>query len=176
MSRDFAIAPPRKAAFVTLVALTLLPLPIIAALAAISGADALRPAWVHAALGAGVIAFVGLLVLGLRRMRVRLDGAQLTVRASGYRRRVALADLDLDTARILALDRSSPWWPRLRMNGIGLPGATIGHFRGSPWRRKLFCALTDRDRVLVLPERGSDRAMLLSVENPQALLELLRRG
>ena len=62
------------------------------------------------------------------------------------------------------------------MNGIGLPGAAIGHFRGSPWRRKLFCALTDRDRVLVLPERGNDRAMLLSVENPQALLERLRRG
>lgn len=176
MIRDFAIVPPRKSAFVTLAALALLPLPVFAAIAAVQGVGALQPAWIFVVISAGLVAFVAVMSWSLRRMRVRLADGRITVRASGYRRRLALSALDLDAARILALDPSSEWWPRLRMNGIGLPGAAVGHFRASRWHRKLFCALTDRSRVLVLPERGADRALLFSVEKPQALLEALRRG
>lgn len=176
MSRTYAIAPPRKAATVTLAALVFLPVPILGAVVLAKGAAALQPPWLHAALIAGLAIFLGLVLWGLRRMQVQLQDGVLTVRACLYRKRIALDQLDLDAARIIDLDRTSPWWPAFRSNGIGLPGLWVGHHRGSPWRRRIFCAVTAPKRTLLLPLRGKDEAVLLSLDAPQALLDQLRRG
>ena len=39
----------------------------------------------------------------------------------------------------------------------------------------MFALLTDRDRVLALPERDG-RLLLLSLDNPQSLLDALQRA
>ncbi len=97
------------------------------------------------------------------------------VRAALYTRRVPLADLNASAARIVDLAQLPEWRPAIRVNGIGLSGANIGYFRGKPLRRKLFCLITDRQRVLVLPERGGgEQFLLLSLEKPQALLDVLK--
>jgi len=179
VKRDFAIAPPGKSARVSLVALiAVLPALTIVLVLAL-GTSGRMPAaglWITTAAGAGMILLAGLLWFGLHRMQVRLEDGVLRVRASGYRRRVALSDLDLAAARVLALDASSEFAPRIKLNGIGLPGVAVGHFRGRPLKRRLFCALTERRRVLVLPERGCERALVLSVEKPQELLDALGRS
>jgi len=176
VNRIYAIAPPRKAATLTLAALVLLPVPILGAVVLAEGAAVLQPPWLHAALIAGLAIFLGLVLWGLRRMQVQLQDGVLTVRACLYRKCIALDQLDLDAARIIDLDRSSPWWPVWRTNGIGLPGLWVGHHRGRPWRRRIFCAVTTPGRTLLLPLRGQDEALLLSMDAPQALLDQLRRG
>lgn len=176
MNREFAVVPPGKSARVSLVALiAVLPALTIVLVLAL-GAFERMPAvglWLTTAAGGGMILLAGLLWFGLHRMQVWVENGELRVRASGYGRRVALSDLDLAAARVLALDASSEFAPRIKLNGIGLPGVAVGHFRGRPLKRRLFCALTDRSRVLILPERGGERAFVLSVEKPQALLDAL---
>ncbi|NLB13052.1 MAG: hypothetical protein GX826_03410 [Gammaproteobacteria bacterium] len=57
---------------------------------------------------------------------------------------------------------------------MSLPGLDAGHYRGREWKQKLFCALTSRRNVLLLPQR-SDRVLLLSPEKPQSLLQALQQ-
>ncbi|MCX7556656.1 hypothetical protein OS187_07445 [Xanthomonadaceae bacterium JHOS43] len=128
--------------------------------------------------GYGGVAAISVLVasglfLSLRRLSISIDGDSLVVRAALFTRRVRIAELDLAAARVADLDNDREWRPVLRTNGIGLPGACMGHHRGKPWERRIFCALTSHERVLVLPERNGVRCLLLSAEKPKALLGAL---
>lgn len=177
MTREFAVVPPGKAAWSTILVLALLvPLAVLGGVLVASPAPSLAAIAPGFALMVGIcIAVALLLIFSLHRLRVSIEDDQLVVRAALYTRRVRLADLDADAARIVDLDRSLEWRPAVRTNGVGLPSANIGHFRGKPWSRKMFCAVTSRQRVLLLPERGGDeRFLLLSLEKPQALLEALK--
>ena len=178
MSRRFAVIAPGKAAWVTLLLLGgVLPLVVLGVVLASSvGTAARASSWLPALPGALVVGLVlAIVVLALRRLSVVIEGDTLVLRAAFSTQRVPLAELDLDNARIGPLDRGSDDWPRFRSNGYGLPGAAIGHFRGRPLRHKLFCILTDRNRVLRLPQRDGARTLVLSLEHPQRLLDALKR-
>ena len=176
MRREFPLTPMGKMTWVTAVTLALV-VPLLIIVAVVLNA----PASVQAGVIPMRVAMLGIcvamgcaLLVTLRRLRVSIEGDRLVVRAAFYTRRVRLAELDTNAARIVDLDHAPEWKPRLRMNGISLPGARIGHFRGLPWHRKMFCALTSHQRVLVLPERSDERFLLLSLERPQALQEALK--
>jgi hypothetical protein len=111
----------------------------------------------------------------LARSGVTFDGGQLDIRAGWYRLKVSPRELDLDKARIVDLAEHVEYRPSLKTNAIALPGFSAGHFRLRDWRRKAFCLLTARQRVLVLPER-SGRTILLSLREPRSLLDALRAG
>jgi hypothetical protein len=111
----------------------------------------------------------------LARSGVTFDGGQLDIRAGWYRLTLSPRELDLDKARIVDLDEHVEYRPSLKTNAIALPGFRAGHFRLRDWRRKAFCLLTARQRVLVLPER-SGRTLLLSLREPRSLLDALRAG
>jgi hypothetical protein len=109
----------------------------------------------------------------IKRQEVTLDGETLQVQAGMSRRSIAAAEMDLVHARVLRLDEHPEWKPFLRTNGVGLPGLSLGWFRSRQLVR-LFCLLTDRERVLVLPLRGKKEAVLLSLKRPDELLSALR--
>jgi hypothetical protein len=169
-TRCFAVPAAGKAAIVVLLAVSLLPALAIALHAALERPADSEVQYLVALLAAlpGV-----LLPLAMRRRSVLIDGQQLVVRAAFYTRRLPLADLDLDAARVVDLDEHPDLRPTLRTNGFSLPGYHAGHYRIGLSQRA-FCLLTDRRRVLRLPERDG-RLLLLSLERPQALLEALRR-
>jgi hypothetical protein len=110
---------------------------------------------------------------GLRRLDVGCDDAMLDLRAGWYHQQIARSDLDADKARIVDLAEHLEYRPALKTNAIALPGYRVGHFRLRDWRRKAFCILTRRERVLMLPQH-SGRVLLLSLQRPQALLDMLR--
>lgn len=116
---------------------------------------------------------VGIPLLALRRRRIRVDGRELCVAATFYTRRTPIDALDLDHARVVDLAERTELKPALKTNGFNLPFFQAGHYRLRN-RAKAFCLLTDRERVLVLPQRDG-RFILLSPEKPQALLDALRR-
>ena len=120
-----------------------------------------------------------LLVLGAAltwlygRRHIALQGRELQVTATLYRKRVPVDALDLANARIVDLAEHTDLRPLLKTSGFSMPGFAAGHFRLRDLR-KTFCLLTDRSRVLVLPLRDGT-LLLLSPEKPQDLLQQLQK-
>jgi Bacterial PH domain len=166
MSREFAVSPIRPRVFL---------LPGIALAAALT---AMCVVMVHgdfevAAMFPVLLLAAGLIAFTLRRRRVGLENGVLTVAAGFNSRRIAIGDIDLDAARIVDLREHTGLKPMLRVMGTSLPGYHAGHFRLRD-RSKAFALLSDPSYVLVLPET-SGRKLLLSLVQPQALLDELRR-
>ncbi len=109
-----------------------------------------------------------------QRRTIALGDGVLEVLATFYRRRVPVQDIDLAKARVLNLRERSEWRPWLRTNGFGLPYLRAGWFRSRNWT-SLFCLITDRQRVVLLPLHAGG-ALLLSAERPTELLDALRGG
>ena len=138
----------------------------------------LSPPWFRmggsAAWSLVVIAALGIgLGLAFFRRRVEFDGTVLDVRSTMYRRRVPVAQLQLDRAEVVDLGRDRRYAIRFKTNGYSMPGFHSGHFR-LQGGGKGFALVTDRARTLVIPVRGGS-TLLLSLERPQALMEALRK-
>jgi hypothetical protein len=109
----------------------------------------------------------------IERRQVTLEGAVLEVQAGIGKQRVAVAEIDLEHARVLGLDEHPEWRPFVKTGGFGMPGISLGGFRTRNLTR-IYCVLTDRQRVLLLPLRGKKEALLLSLRRPDELLSALR--
>ncbi len=169
-SQSFAVSPPSTLAWLMLVLLGgALPLGILCALW-------LTHQSTHGALPMFVIIplVLAFLLLAVRRRSVALQDGILDARAAMYRKRVAVAELDLGRARIVNLAERTELRPWLKSNGMSMPGFHAGHFRLRGDFGKAFCLLTQRERVLWLPLRDGKQQLLLSLERPQALLDALR--
>jgi len=123
-----------------------------------------------------VIALLGIgLGKAFYRRRVELAGDVVDVRSTMSRRqvRVPVAQLRLDQAEVVALQRDRRYGIRVKTNGYSMPGFYSGHFR-LQGGGKGFALVTDRARVLALPVSDGS-TLLLSVDRPQALLDALRK-
>lgn len=165
MRREFTIVPPDLRLIVLLPAISLL-----AALIGLGFAAREKPqVWLFAI---PIALAVVLIAWSVQRRRVALDGDLLAIAAGFNSARVRVADLDLAAARIADLADAPTLRPLLKTFGTAMPGYSAGHFRLRD-RSRGFLLLTDRRKVLVLPERGG-RTLLLSMERPQALLDALK--
>lgn len=165
MRREFAVTPPDLRLVLLLPAIILL-----VGLVGIGFAAREAPqVWSAAAV---FVLIIGLLVGSIQWRHVVLEEDRLTIRAGMNRARVRLVDLDLAAARIVDLSKEPTLRPLLKTFGASMPGYHTGHFRLRD-RSRGFLLLTDRSKVLALPER-SGRTLLLSLERPQALLDALK--
>ncbi|RPE77114.1 hypothetical protein [Vulcaniibacterium tengchongense] len=171
MEREFPVFPPPPRSWWTLAVLLGLPIAMVAWQIATdppaNGAD--RTAQAVAALA--VSAAIGLCVSGLRRRRVVLRDGVLVVAAAMFTRRVPVADLELERARVVDLEERTELRPSLKSFGMALPGFQAGGFLLRN-RRRGFCLLTGGRRALWLPAARQD--LLLSLQRPQELLDALR--
>jgi hypothetical protein len=120
--------------------------------------------------GCTALGFVGLCTLYCRRS-VALEAGTLVIRAGLNTRRVPAMAIELERARIVDLEAVSELQPSRMTLGTSLPGYRAGWFRSRQWG-KGFYLLTERRRVLWLPERDGTH-LLLSLQQPQALLAAL---
>ena len=177
MTRPFAVVPPGKAAWVSILLLGAV-VPLISLGLVLALSDEVQPAQTilpHVITGIVILSVMVLLFITLRRMRVTIEDGVLIVRAAFYTRKFPLDQLDIERAEIFDLDRRSEYAPKIRLNSIALPGLQIGYYRGTPVKRKLFCLITTPRRVLLLPERVPEHYLLLSLERPQALIDALKQ-
>ena len=165
MHREFAIVPP------DLRWLILLPtLGLLVGVVGIAFASREEPRlWL---LTIPMLLGVLLMSLMVRRRRVTLEDDHLHIVGSMHTTRVRVAELDLAAARIVDLAEATVLRPMFKTFGTSMPGFHAGHFRLRD-RSRAFVLITDRSRVLMLPER-SGRRLLLSLEKPQALLDALQ--
>lgn len=173
MRKNFAVTAPSRDPRWLLGLMMGLPM-LVAVLGIGLSHNAQRPATLLVGALVGMVFLVTFLVLGwaTKRRAIAIDDGALDVLATFYRRRVPVQDIDLDKARIIDLREHAEWRPRLKTNGYALPGLSAGWFRTRDLT-SLFCMVTDRQRVLVLPLRAGG-AMLLSAERPTELLNALR--
>lgn len=174
MDRRLALTPIGKAPVVfALVVGAALPVAIaVFAMLQVRGED-MSPAvmlLVQAVVALSVLA----VVLPMWRREAAFDGSRLRVKATYYTREAPLSEFDLAAARVVDLREHVEFKPVLKTNGFALPGFQAGHFRLRD-RRKAFCLVTDPSKVLALPH-ADGRVWLLSLEHPQAVLDILRRA
>ena len=172
--REFAVVPPPAHAGLLLAAL--LAVAAVALLVAFLKESASGQSQAWSIVGSlAILAAVSLLAfVSLLRRRVSLEEGRLRVQAGIFAQTVAAADLDLVRARVLDLAERTELRPAIRTWGMSMPGYHAGHFRLRRSLGKAFCLVTDRQRVLWLPRRQGNAQLLLSVEQPQLLLDALR--
>ena len=171
-ARTFAVTPPPAYAWLWLAGMgALLPLGIIAGL--LFSGKPLHMSGIVPALVIVPLVFAVLLV-AMKRRSVELRDGVLDARVALFRQRVAAAQLDLDRARIVDLAERTELRPVVKTGGMSVPGFHAGRFRLREKFGKAFCLLTDRHRVLWLPLRDGKDQLLLSLEQPQALLDALK--
>ncbi|PKL94659.1 MAG: hypothetical protein CVV18_08255, partial [Gammaproteobacteria bacterium HGW-Gammaproteobacteria-8] len=91
---------------------------------------------------AGLTAMFGvvLLLVAMRRS-VQLENAVLDIRATLYRRRIGLREIELEQARVIDLREHPEYRPWLKTNGFAVPGLAAGHFRDRR-KNRVFCLVT----------------------------------
>jgi hypothetical protein len=170
--RQFQVTPLRGHARLFAIAIAALPLILIVGLLpALPAAERRELVELWPVLAIALL-LAPLLMLAMFRRAVLLEDGMLVVKAALHTRRVPLAALAPERARIVDLDERTGLRPLLKTWGMALPGFHAGWFRQREGLRKVFCLLTDRRRVLWLPVSGGPDLML-SLERPQALLDAI---
>lgn len=168
--RGFAVTPPDMrvpgllCAFVLLTCLAAL----ILSWHELQGSPAL---WLVIALTLGTPA---LIVVALFRRKVVLNDGVLRIVAGLNQARMPVSSLLPAQARIVDLATSKEDRLGIKSFGTSMPGYHAGHFK-QIGGRSVFALVTDKHRVLVLPEQ-SGRLLMLSLEKPQALLDAVQRS
>lgn len=104
-----------------------------------------------------------------------LDGKNISIRAAYfYKNTRSLSEFDLNSAQHGLYHEIPAAKLKWRQSGIGLPGVNMGYF-STDESLSIFAILTDRSQVLFLPAK-SGTSLLVSVTNPIAVLEALKRA
>ena len=169
--KHFAIVPPGK---------SVLLVPVLAATAAMVAvgisltAQANTPLpWPAYLAFAAVPLLATLLAVDMFRREVRVTDKGLRLRALPWPTTVPFAELELERAELVDLTARTELMPRIKIAGARLPGYRAGVFRLRD-KRRASVLLTDLRRVVLLPRRDGS-LLLLSVEQPEAFLQALRR-
>ena len=132
--------------------------------------------WFVGGLALLLAGFLGMLVytgLSSRWVHFNVSSGGLEIVGDFWGRSVPAANLDLDAARAIDLDREPDLRPRRRTWGTGLPGYASGWFTLCNGQKALVY-LTDPRQVVYVPTREG-YSLLLSVNDPSRFLDSLRR-
>ena len=122
-----------------------------------------------------------LLILGLftfigyssRNVKFEVSDQGLRIRGAIYGRFIPKEDIAEENAEIINLDASPEYKPRIRTNGVGLPGYSEGWFKLNN-NEKALLFVTDRSNVVYIPTR-QDYSVLLSVSNSEEFYESIKQ-
>jgi hypothetical protein len=108
----------------------------------------------------------------LRRQSLHVDTQGIAVQSTFFSTQVAIAQLQLEQARVVDLEEHTALRPTLKTRGYSLPGFRSGWYRLRD-KRKAFVATADSRLVLWLPS-SAGHGLLLDVRDPGGLLRQLR--
>jgi hypothetical protein len=114
---------------------------------------------------------IGWITVSLSSPSVTLSEDNLGVRLPMYGREISLSKLKVDEARVVDLRTEEDLKPRIRTNGIGLPGYQVGWFRLVNGEKALI-GVTARDRVLYVPTTEG-YSLMFSLAQAEELIEKL---
>lgn len=127
-------------------------------------------ALILAALPVIIVVFVVAMIFSAWKYTLEIKDGQLTIKSFFYNTCLDIADIDTANARVVSLKRDGikiKW----RTNGIGLPGLSIGWFRGEG-NRKYKMYVTLQDQVLLLPTHKGYTILFSTDQGPAIIQEL----
>ena len=147
MDKTFNITPASPAPLITILAISILLLLIL-----------------------GLFAFIG---YSSRNVKFEVSDQGLRIKGAIYGRFIPKEDIAEENAEIINLDASPEYKPRIRTNGVGLPGYSEGWFKLKN-NEKALLFVTDRSNVVYIPTR-QDYSVLLSVSNSEEFYESIKQ-
>jgi len=127
------------------------------------------------AIGIVIILLVGFLAfIGYSSRNVSFEVSEQGLRISGgvYGRFIPRGEITGDGVKVINLNVDSEYKPKLRTNGIGLPGYAEGWFKLKN-NEKALLFVTDRSNVVYVPTK-KDYSVLLSVKEAEEFSELVK--
>jgi len=116
--------------------------------------------------------FLGYIGYSSRHVTFVLEDGALNIRGDIYGRTIPLESIAIEDAQQIDLDRRSPYYPKWRTNGAGLPGYRAGWFKLNNGEKALLF-VTQNENVLYLPT-DDNYAVMASVAEPEEFLRSLR--
>lgn len=130
--------------------------------------------WVLSIFLIAVVAVFVFISYSARHASFTVTDDALRIRASFYGRTIPRSDIVADGVKVIDLNVDSGYMPRIRTNGIGLPGYAEGWFKLAD-KEKALLFVTDRSRVVYIPTTGN-YSVLLSVREAEEFADVLRQG
>lgn len=135
-------------------------------------------AWWFIAIVCIMLAAVLVLMLyigySFRNSKVIVEGDRIKLVGDLWGRSVPLSKLDLKQAKITDLEKDSPYRPKWRTFGTGLPGYASGWFKLAN-KEKALLYVTHYKNVVYIPTTDG-YVLMLSVQEPERFLDVLRQG
>jgi len=115
--------------------------------------------------------FFGFIAYSARNVKFEVNEQGLHIKGGIYGRFIPKDSLIKENVRILNLNIEREYRPRLRTNGIGLPGYSEGWFRLENGEKALLF-VTDRSNIVYIPTKEG-YSVLLSTGQPEELLKAM---
>ncbi len=147
MDKTFSITPASSSSLITLFALGILLLLLL-----------------------GLLTFIG---YSSRNVKFEVNDQDLRIKGGIYGRFIPKEDIAAENAKIINLNASLQYKPRIRTNGVGLPGYSEGWFKLNN-NEKALLFVTDRSKVVYIPTR-QDYSVLLSVSNSEEFYQSIKQ-
>ena len=171
---SFALTPPQTMPTLILAAVVLGCLAIGIRLLFVESPET-SMAWVQrgsAALVVGMAGLLGYFLWGAFHSTVTIGKGSVRLKVPIYSTSVPLGAIDAESAKLLDLAENLEFKPRIRTNGLGVPGYHLGHFRLKDGHRARL-AVTTKSSVAYVP-LGERKALLLSVEEGENFIAALK--
>ncbi len=120
------------------------------------------------AIGILLILLLGFLVFtgySARNTKFEVSDQGLRIKGSTYGRFIPKEAITTESIQIVNLNTHPAYKPRIRTNGVGLPGYSEGWFKLKN-NEKALLFVTDRSNVVYIPT-NKDYSVLLSVSNSE---------
>jgi hypothetical protein len=115
----------------------------------------------------------GYFTFSVKHAKFVLNDVGLHIKNDIYGRIIPKEQLKVSLARIVDLTVDEEYKPKMRTNGLGLPGYQSGWFRLKNGEKALMF-LTDRKQAIYIPTINN-YSLLISPENPEGFLEDVKR-
>ncbi len=128
-----------------------------------------------AAIGVLLIALLGLFAfIGYSAKNIKFEVSDQGLRIKGgiYGRFIPREEIMKEGVKIIDLNTSPEYKPRIRTNGIGLPGYSEGWFKLKN-NEKALLFVTDYSKVVYIPTNQA-YSSLLSVSNPEEFYQSIK--
>ena len=117
-----------------------------------------------------VFALIVLMVVTSTRSTLSLENGMLTIDSLIYKTKLPLSSIDKENVKAINMYDEN-LTITLRTNGIGLPHAQIGWFRGSGGKYKLY--LTDKTSVVSIPTTEG-YTILFSSKDAEQIVKIIK--
>ena len=127
------------------------------------------------AISAVIVLLLGYLVLigySSKNVSFEVSDEGLRISKAVYGRFIPREQIDTEGVMVINLNIDTEYKPRIRMNGIGLPGYAEGWFKLQN-KEKALLFVTDRSNVVYIPT-NKDYSVLLSVREAEEFAESMK--